>query len=448
MLNILLVDDERDFRSLLGIILKRKGHRITEAENGEDAIAILKESCFDVLITDLVMDKCDGLDLLKYAGINAPAMETIIMTAFGSIENAVEAMKLGAFSYFIKSNDPQEIVFDLEKIQKIKLLDAENRLLRDAVVDNSVILESKSEVFRRAVDLARRAADSNSNILILGESGVGKEVFAKFIHMNSPRRNEIFMPVNCYSFSDTLIESELYGHENGAFTGSSGLRIGRFEAANRGTLFLDEVGDLPESTQIKILRNIETREITRIGSNTPIKTDFRLVAATHKDLSKSIENMTFREDLFYRLGTVIIRIPSLRERMEDIPLLLDYFIKKSSSELKKNFHGIESKLQNLLYTYEYPGNVREMKNIVERLVVLSPEGLLQMDEGFSINPLKSNRLSGETDPRLKSVRSRAEKEHIQMILAACDFDYNKASEILDISSRQLYNKCNEYGIKK
>ncbi len=448
MLNILIVDDERDFRSLLGIILKRKGYRITEAENGEEAIEILSRACFDVLITDLVMDKCDGLELLKYAGQNHPAMETIIMTAFGSIENAVEAMKLGAFSYFIKSNDPQEIVFDLEKIKKIKLLDAENRLLRDAVVDNSVMLESKSEVFRRAVDIARRAADSNSNILILGESGVGKEVFAKFIHMNSPRRNEIFMPVNCYSFSDTLIESELYGHENGAFTGSSGLRIGRFEAANHGTLFLDEIGDLPESTQIKILRNIETREITRIGSNTPIKTDFRLVAATNKDLSKSIESMDFREDLFYRLSTVIIRIPSLRERREDIPILLDYFIKKSSDELKKSFHGIENKLQNLLYTYEYPGNVREMKNIVERLVVLSPEGLLQMDEGFSINPLRLNAVEDKTDQSLKAVRSKAEKDHIQAVLAACDFDYNRASEILEISSRQLYNKCHEYGIRK
>ncbi len=448
MLRILIVDDEKDFRSLLGIILKRKGYAVEQAENGEAAKEVLGKSQFDVLITDLVMDKCDGIELLKYASAKYPAMETIIMTAFGSIENAVEAMKLGAFSYFIKSNDPQEIVFDLEKIKKIKLLDAENRLLRDAVVENSVILESRSDVFNRAVSVAKKAADSNSNILILGESGVGKEVFAKFIHMNSPRKNEIFMPVNCYSFSDSLIESELYGHEDGAFTGSTGMRIGRFEAANNGTLFLDEVGDLPESTQVKILRNIETREITRIGSNTPIKTDFRLIAATNKDLSASIADMTFREDLYYRLSTVIIRIPSLRERREDIPILIDHFIRKSSEDLKKSFYGIESKLQNILYTYEYPGNVREMKNIIERLVVLSPEGMLQMDEGFSINPLKPESEAGAVSQSLKAIRSDAERKHIRAILSACDFDYNRASDILEISSRQLYNKCKAYGIRK
>lgn len=448
MLKILVVDDEKDFRSLLAIILKRKGYIVEQAENGEEAKRVLGTNQYDVLITDLVMDKCDGIELLKHASVKYPVMETIIMTAFGSIENAVEAMKLGAFSYFIKSNDPQEIVFDLEKIKKIKLLDAENRLLRDAVVENSVILESRSEVFNRAVSLAKKAANSNSNILILGESGVGKEVFAKFIHMNSPRKDEIFMPVNCYSFSDSLIESELYGHEDGAFTGSTGLRIGRFEAANHGTLFLDEVGDLPESTQVKILRNIETREITRIGSNTPIKTDFRLIAATNKDLSTSISDMSFREDLYYRLSTVIIRIPSLRERREDIPLLIEHFIRKSSEDLKKSFYGIESKLQNILYTYEYPGNVREMKNIIERLVVLSPEGLLQMDEGFSINPLKPSSGAAEHSQSLRAIRSDAECKHIQAVLSACDFDYNKASEILEISSRQLYNKCKTYNIRK
>lgn len=444
MLKVLIVDDEMDFRSLLGIILKRRGFTVKEASNGIEAKEMLEKEHYDVLLTDLVMDKCDGLELLEHASTKYPGMDTIIMTAFGSIENAVMAMKKGAFSYFIKSNDPQEILFDLEKISKIKKLGAENRLLRDAVVDNNVMLESKSEAFQRAIDIAKRAAASNSNILILGDSGVGKEVFAKFIHMNSQRRDNVFMPVNCFSFSDSLIESELYGHENGAFTGSVGQRIGRFEAANNGTLFLDEVGDLPESTQIKILRNLESREITRIGSNVPIRTDFRLISATNKDLSQAIQNMKFREDLYYRLGTVIIRIPPLRERREDIPILIDYFIDKSSKELKRTFHSIEPKLKSLLYTYDYPGNVREMKNIIERLAVLSPDGILTMDEAFSINPLEAH----NTDQSLKSVRSVAEKKHIESMLHVYDYDYNKASEALKISSRQLYNKCNEYGIKK
>lgn len=444
MLKILIVDDERDFRNLLEIILRRKGFETDQAPDGVKAMEMMRAKAYDVVLTDLVMEPCDGLALLKHISSEHPQTETIIMTAYGSIENAVEAMRLGAFSYFIKSNDPQEILFDLDKILKIRKLHVENQILKDAYVDHDMMLESKSPIFIKALDFARRAADSNSNILILGESGVGKEVFARFIHMNSPRRDNVFMPVNCYSFSDSLIESELYGHESGAFTGSTGMRVGRFEAADQGTLFLDEVGDLPEATQIKILRNIENREITRIGSNKTIKTDFRLISATHKNIHEAIRQMKFREDLYYRLSTVIIEIPPIRERREDIPLLIDYFIRKAARDMKKEFRSMDTELQDKLHSYDYPGNVREMKNIIERLVVLSPDGILRLDDGFQASPIHRT----STDQSLKAVRQEAEKKHIQQVLSQCDDNLNDAAHILQISARQLYNKCNEYGIDK
>ena len=444
MLNILIVDDEKDFRVLLKIILKRSGYNIIEASDGIEAIDILKKEAIDVVLTDLVMDKCDGITLLKHISENYSGTETIIMTAYGSIENAVEAMKLGAFSYFIKSNNPEEIILNLEKIKKIRKLHVENKYLKDAIISDGVILESKNKLFMQAVDYAKRAADSNSNILILGESGVGKEVFAKFIHANSSRKNNAFLAVNCYSFSDSLIESELYGHENGSFTGATGTRIGRFEAADKGTLFLDEVGDLPESTQVKILRNIENKEITRIGSNKAIKTDFRLISATHKDISKAIREKKFREDLYYRLSTVIIEIPPLRKRKEDIPALIEYFTNSLSISLKKPFKGMDKKLSDFLISYDYPGNVREMKNILERLFVLSREGFLIMDDGLSF----SSRSYYSEDESLKSIRTNAEKGHIINTLEKFNYDFNKTAKALQISSRQLYNKCNEYNIKK
>jgi len=442
MLDVLIVDDERDFRELLHIILKRNGIKSTQAKDGFEAIERLKEKKYDVVLTDLMMDGCDGMALLGHISEYYPNVDTIIMTAYGSIENAVEAIKMGAFSYFIKSNDPQEILFDLKKIEKIRNLSVENQRLKDSFIDQGVMLESNNVKFVRALDYAKRAADSDSNILILGESGVGKEIFAQYIHQNSPRYQNVFMPVNCYSFADALIESELYGHERGAFTGATDARVGRFEAADQGTLFLDEVGDLPESTQIKILRNLENREITKIGSNKTVRTNFRLISATHKDLKKAIQESTFREDLFYRLSTVIIEIPPLRERVEDIPLLVDYFVRQAALEMKKPIQSIEPALRDALYNYDYPGNIREMKNIIERIVVLSVGGILRMDEGFKLSPLDD----GISSQSLRDVRQAAEKRHIKAVLQRCEQNYKQTAEILELSVRQLYNKCNEYGI--
>lgn len=449
-LKLLLIDDEADFLELLRMILTRKGYDVTTASNGADGLRHLHSTRdFDAVLTDLLMDGMTGLEVLNQVKSDFPQTEVIILTAYGSIETAVEAMKQGAFSYYIKSNDPEEILMSLEKIKKILFLESKNAALHEAQSTGGAMLESKSPAFRRALDHALKAAATDVNVLLLGESGVGKEVFARFIHENSARRHEIFLPVNSYAFSDSMLESELYGHEKGSFTGSTGQRTGRFEAADKGTLFLDEIGELPLSTQIKMLRTIETREISRIGSNTLIPTDFRLLSATNRSLLEGIQQRSFREDLYYRISTIIIEIPPLRERSEDIPLLFDYFLEKAQRDIKKKITRVDESLKEKLFRYTFPGNVRELKNTVERLVVLSENGVLKdpgLFEKATSAGMVLNRPSVELS--LRQVRQTAERQHIIAVIEHCGGDLPKAAEILEISLRQLYNKLNEYEIQK
>ena len=289
---------------------------------------------------------------------------------------------------------------------------------------------------------------SNSNILILGESGTGKEVIAKHIHQCSSRKDENFVAVNCQVFSDGLLESELFGHEKGAFTGAIEKRIGRFEEADKGTLFLDEIGEIHPNIQVKLLRSIENKSIERIGSNKKIGIDLRLISATHKDLFKNIEKGEFREDLFYRINTIIIEIPPLRERKEDIPAFINFFLNMFKNEMKKNIENVEGELLEILMNYDYPGNIRELKNIIERLVVLSDSNMLSKRD-LPIIRVKSNE-TGRTDLNLrtlKDVRQNAERKHIQQILMNCGNNISEAAKVLDISRRQLYNKIYEYNIE-
>lgn len=444
-LRLLLVDDERDFRELLSIILQRAGYAADTAENGEEAVSMLREREYDIVLTDMKMGGMDGIELIEYINSLNKGIKCIVITAYGSVENAVEAMKKGAFSYFIKSNSPQELIFEIEKIGKIKALSEENSLLKGEIGRQDYILTSKSPEFNKVISYAEKAAATDSNILILGESGVGKEVVARFIHEASLRRREIFMAVNCYSFSDSLLEAELYGHEKGAFTGSLNMRKGRFEASDKGTLFLDEIGDIPLSTQIKILRNIENKEIERIGSNKAIKVDFRLICATNKNLREEILGGRFREDLYYRISTVIIKVPPLRQRKEDLPMLIDYFLKGAEKELKRKVTEIDDDLMNVLLNYDYPGNVRELKNIIERLVVIAENGRLSLKEVEEYDVFSNSRLL-KTNRSLKEVRQHAEKNYIARTLHSCDFSITKTAEILQITTRQLYNKLKEYGI--
>jgi len=445
-LRLLLVDDEKEFRDLLCIILRREGYLVEAAENGSEAIKMIEENEYDVVLTDMKMDGVDGIQLLEYIGTLDRKIECIIITAFASVENAVEAMKKGAFSYFIKSNNPQELIFDIEKICKIKSLSEENSLLKDEIIRNDYILKSKSSDFQKTIKYAEKVAKTDSNVLILGESGVGKEVLARYIHQCSNRKNEIFMAVNCHSFSDSLLEAELYGHEKGAFTGSQHMRKGRFEASDKGTLFLDEIGDIPISTQVKILRNIENKEIERIGNNKSIKVDFRLICATNKDLKNEIFNNRFRKDLYYRISTVIIEIPPLRRRKEDLPILIDYFLRKTEEELKKKVEALDEDLMSVLLNYDYPGNVRELKNIIERLVVIAENDRLTLKDVNQYDVFSNFRVSNNKKS-LKEVRNYAECNHIMRILEIHDYNIDKAAETLEITARQLYNKINRYNIK-
>ncbi|WP_432408400.1 sigma-54-dependent transcriptional regulator [Wukongibacter sp. M2B1] len=445
-LRLLLVDDEKEFRELLCIILKKQGYLVDIAENGSSAIDMINKNEYDVVLTDMKMDEVDGIQLLEYINTLDRKIECIIITAFGSVENAVEAMKKGAFSYFIKSNNPQKLIFDIEKICKIKYLSEQNSLLKDEISRYNYILESKSIDFQKSIRLAEKVAKTDSNVLILGESGVGKEVLARFIHKYSNRKNEIFMAVNCHSFSESLLEAELYGHEKGSFTGSYNMRKGRFEASHKGTLFLDEIGDIPLSTQVKILRNIENKEIERIGNNKSIKIDFRLICATNKDIKNEIFDNRFRKDLYYRISTVIIEIPPLRRRKEDLPILINYFLRKAENDLKKKVKELDDDLMDVLLNYDYPGNVRELKNIIERLVVIAEDERLTLKDVNQYDVFSSSRFSN-SKRSLKEVRQYAERNHIIRILEICDYNIDKASEILQITARQLYNKINRYDIK-
>ena len=444
---ILIVDDEKNFRELLRAILKKRGYMADCASNGADAVRAMKAEEYDIVITDLMMDGMNGLELIKYMKENRIKSRCIVITAYASIETAVEAIREGAFSYFIKSSNPQELIFEIEKIVEINRLSSENRMLRSQVSGLDAMLSTKSEKYANVLELAEKVAATDANVLLLGESGSGKEILTKYIHMKSSRRDNILVSVNCHALPETLIESELYGHEKGSFTGSEGMRKGRFEAAHTGTLFLDEIGDIPLTSQAKILRSIENKEIERIGSNESIKVDFRLICATNRNLKKEIAEKNFREDLYYRISTVTIEIPPLRERKEDLPLLIEFFMEQSSRDLKKDVKSIDSDLMKVLISYDYPGNIRELRNIIERLTVMAEGDRITLEDAMRYNIFLS---SAEQDKNsglsLREVRSRAEKKHIMEILDENDNNMELAAEILQISSRQLYNKVREYNI--
>ncbi|MCM1991655.1 sigma-54-dependent transcriptional regulator [Oceanirhabdus seepicola] len=444
---ILVVDDEKEYREVFQMILEENGY-ITEVTcGGEEALEKLKNKSYDLVLTDLIMKGMDGIELLKNVKKEYTDTEVIIVTGYGTIKNAVEAMKKGAYTYFIKGHDPEELLIEIEKLKRLVFIEKDNQILRSKQGHSKFMLNTKNKEFKKIINIAEKAAKSNVNILILGESGVGKEVFAKYIHECSDRKDEHFIAVNCHAFSESLLESELFGHEKGAFTGAIDKRIGRFEAAHGGTLFLDETGDIPLSTQVKLLRTIEEKKIERIGSNKSIDVDFRLICATNKELHKSIINGEFREDLFYRISTITIEIPPLRDRKEDIPDLINFFFEKFKIKLKKDVCEIEKEVMDFLLSYEYPGNVRELKNIVERLLVLSEKGIIQESDLPEHGDKKTYDKEIEDIKPLKVIRKETEAKYIERVLEQCNYNITEAARKLDISRRQLFNKITEYGLK-
>lgn len=445
---ILVVDDEIQYQEVINMILQSEGYKTKVASSGEEALEILKKEEFNLVLTDLKMNGMDGINLLEEIKNNYTNTYVMLITGFGTIKNAVEAMKKGALGYFIKGSNPAELLREIEKVKK----ECESTKKVEKI-NNKFLLDTKNYNFRKILKIAKKAASADVNVLITGESGTGKEVMARFIYENSKRKNEKFVPVNCQAFSSGLLESELFGHEKGSFTGAFNKRIGRFEEAHGGTLFLDEVGDIDLNTQVKLLRVLENRTIEKIGSNKPIDVDFRLICATNKDFYEAIENKEFREDLFYRINTISIHLPSLKERKEDLPMLIDFFLKKSSAKYNKKIIKVEDDVINHLLNYEYKGNIRELKNILDRLVVLSENGIIRKEYVSAnvqpnIEPDCGNFIKLEDIKPLKEIKQEAEANYIKKVLERFNGNITKSAEYLEISRRQLFNKIVEYNVKE
>ena len=451
---ILVIDDEEEYRDVLENIFRLNGYEVDKAESGEDGLIMLGKHSYNLVVTDLIMNGMDGLEFLNKSKELYPEIEVLIITGYGTVENAVEAMRKGAFGYFVKSHDPEELIMEIKKIERISVLEKDNSILKIQQNNSGYLLESKSRTFNNILEIARKVAVNDTNVLILGESGVGKEVLARYIHQCSEREHDPFISINCSSFPDTLVEAELYGYEKGSFTGASSSRKGRFEAADNGILFIDEIGDIPLNTQVKLLQNIENKEIHRIGSNKNIKVNFKLIAATNRDLQQAISEGNFREDLFYRISTIIIEIPPLRKRKEDLDSLLRFFIKKAENDLNKKVRDMEPALLDFLKNYNYPGNLREMKNIMERLVVLADSDILRFSDlpdycmaAGSVSAVKEKGENGIPRIRpLKEVRKEFESDYIKNALENCGWNISATARKLDMSRRQLTNKINDYSL--
>ena len=443
MPNILVVDDEAAIRESLKDWLMEDGYSVALAIDGENAIAMVQESQYDVILLDLKMPGIDGLETMRRIKGISPDSEVLMMTAYASVDTAVQAMKEGAFDYLVKPFDPDEVDLQIKKILAHREMRIENIMLRKRLEEQYQYDEiiGKSEVMQEIFDLIDRVAPSDSTVLITGESGTGKELIAQALHGNSNRCFMPFVAINCGSLPDSLLESELFGYEKGAFTGADHTKRGRFEMAQGGTILLDEIGDISLKTQVDLLRVLQQKEITRLGGESTIDVDVRILAATNRDLSAFIKKGDFREDLFYRLNVISIHVPPLRERKEDIPLLANAFIKQQCMEMNKEIVKISSGVLRQLMDYHWPGNVRELENIIERALVIGSGKEIMSDD----LPFSRKDISAPDSP--KSLKMM-EKAHIIKILEQAKWNISKAARELDIDRQTLYNKMNKYAIQK
>ena len=390
--NLLIIDDEQSQRELLSGYLKKKGFNVYTADSGSEGIKIVNENSVDIIFSDYKMPEMTGLEVLeKVLKIN-PEISFVIITAYGTVENAVKAMRVGAYDYISKPVDLDELDLLIERIIERKNLKSENQFLKTQLQKkhNLTSVISQSSAMEEVLSVASRAAESKATVLITGENGTGKEVVAKAIHYASPRKDKPIITVNIPALSENLVESELFGHEKGAFTSADKMKKGRFEIANGGTIFLDEIGDITPNTQVKLLRTLQEHTIERVGGTESIEIDVRILAATNQDLEKKIEEGTFREDLFYRLNIVRIHVPALNERREDILPLIEYFLEKFGKENGKENMEISKEATDKLLKYNYPGNVRELENIIERAVVLSRSNVItESDLSMKVKGLKN-----------------------------------------------------------
>jgi two-component system, NtrC family, response regulator AtoC len=444
---ILVVDDEEIVRESLGGWLEKDGYTVVLAPDGPSAVEKIKAERWSIVVADLKMPGMDGLQVLDEAKKIQPDVAFVIMTAYATVDTAVAAMKKGAYDYLVKPFDPEELTLMMQKIVSQQSLLRENAVLRQALKREYRFrdLVSKSPAMQSVFELARTAARSSSTILVLGESGAGKEILARAIHAESPRTDGPFVAVSCAALTESLLESELFGHEKGSFTGATSRRKGKFEAANGGTLFLDEVGDIGTKLQLDLLRVLEDRKLQRIGANENVEIDVRIIAATNRDLRRAVAEGRFREDLFYRLNVIPITLPPLRDRREDLPLLVDSILERLAVEMKKKLDGVSSEAMAAIMAHDWPGNVRELRNVLERGAVVAPGPVLQLtDLGMGGAAPK-----GEA-PRPSALASLedVEKRHVASVLAHTGGNVSQSARILGIDRVTLYNKMKRYGIRR
>ena len=456
METILIVDDEKNYTRILSAVLQEEGYETLTALSGREALDLLHAADVDLIITDMKMPGMDGIELLESIKAEHPDLPVIVMTAFGTIEKAVEAMQKGAFTYIQKPFDNDKLIVFVQKALEGYRVIQENRQLRQEVQSKFRFgnLIGKSKRMQELFALIEKVAFSSATVLIEGESGTGKELVAKSIHYNSPRRNKPFIAVNCSALSESLLESELFGHEKGAFTGASALKKGRFELADTGTLFLDEIGELSLNLQVKLLRVLQERTFERVGGSTPIPVDIRIIAATNRNLKTETQKGKFREDLFFRLNVIHLTLPPLRERTEDIRLLTDHFIAKFSHERRPDIPpvtNVDPEVERFFLRYAWPGNVRELENIIERAMILCPGDRIRMED------LPSDFTEG-IDREVKSLElpegislydnlAEFEKRLIERALQQTGYVQSRAADLLGIGKSNLNQKIKRFGIQ-
>ncbi len=430
---MLIVDDEAILRESLRDWLSEAGHQVLTAGNGPQALEIIQQEKPGIVITDLVMPGMDGIELLRRAREISPQIEVIIMTAYGSIPTAITAMREGAYDYIEKPFCPEKADIVIDRLVEQQCLREENISLHQKLEERYRFenIIAKSARMQRIIEIIKVVAKSNATVLITGDSGTGKELVARAIHSRSYRKDKPFVAVSCAALPESLLESELFGHEKGAFTGAYTQKKGKFEISNRGSLFLDEIGEMSANIQVHLLRVLEEKEFTRVGGNEPTKVDVRVISATNKDMKKAVASGHFREDLYYRLNVVTIELPPLRERKEDIPLLAEHFLKKFAAENRKEITGFSPEATQFLLKYEWPGNVRELENAIERAVILAMDSSIQLTDLPHENLLFS--------PSARTL-AEIERNHITSVINEAGGNYSRAAKILRISRATLYNK--------
>ncbi len=443
--SILVVDDELSVRDSLSKWFKEDGYRVGTAENANRALSLMNEGPWDVMLLDIKMPGMDGLELQKRLKEIDKDASIIIITAFAAVDTAVQALKEGAFDYITKPVDPDHLTHLVQNAFRAKKLTDENWRLRQQMSELSGADEivGESPQMQKVIDLARTVAQTDTTVMIRGESGTGKELVARTIHANSSRKYFPIITVNCGAVPETLLESELFGHEKGAFTGAQYRRKGKFEMADGGTVFLDEIGTISQKMQVQLLRVLETKQFTRVGGNEMISSDFRIICATNRDLEAAIADRSFREDLYYRLNVFTIFIPPLRERRVDIPPLVNHFVKKYAASMSKPTIDIDPEAMDLLIRNRWPGNVRELENVIERAMVLAKPPVIRPED----LPFQMSQIQEQNSPQ-NDLLTSWEKIHIEKVLQKMGWNITRSAEALGIDRVTLYSKISKYGLKR